>query len=195
MSKPAGVILAGGQGRRMGGGDKALMMLAGRPLLSHIVDVLRPQTGTLAINAGGNPARFAAWNLPVIADPFPGEGPLSGILAALRWAQAPVLTVPSDTPFLPENLVTALMTVFKDGSVDVVAATHAGMLQPATAVWSPAVTPVLEQLLTAPGERGVERFFRTRNGATVAFDDGPDPFFNINTPAQLAAAEARLTSG
>lgn len=194
MTGLAGVILAGGRARRMGGGDKPLLTLAGRPVLAHIVDALRPQVSALAINAAGNPARFAAWALPVIADPFPGEGPLSGILAALRWANAPVLTAPGDTPFLPKDLAAALLSALTREDAEVAIAARAGALHPVTAVWSPRVMEALEHLLAAPGERSVETFFRTRKGAVVSFDHGPDPFFNINTPGDLAAAETRLTS-
>src|SRR5262245_51487656 len=113
MEKPPCLILAGGRATRMGGGDKALLTLGARPLLSLLVDALRPQASALALNANGDPARFAAWSLPVIADPFPGEGPLSGILAGLRWIQGPLVSAPADTPFLPPNLVEKLTLVFE----------------------------------------------------------------------------------
>lgn len=178
----------------MGGGDKTLLHLSGRPLLSRIVATLRPQVDILALNAHGDPKRFAAWDLPVIADPFPGEGPLSGVLAALRWAKAPVLTVSGDTPFLPYDLTERLSADFDPEDVDVVIAARGGVLQPVIALWSPGVIGALEHALTKTGERSVETFARARKWAVATFDDGPDPFFNINTPADLAAAERRLTS-
>ncbi|MBX7198628.1 MAG: molybdenum cofactor guanylyltransferase MobA [Rhodospirillaceae bacterium] len=194
MIKPACIILAGGRATRMGGGDKTLLSLGGRPLLSHIIEALRPQVGALAINATGDAARFAAWSLPVVGDPFPGEGPLSGILAGLRWARGPAISTPADTPFLPPNLVEKLMFVSEREHPDVVMAAWRGAVQPAIALWSPQVMQDLEYTLAQTRMRGVESFARTRKWAVANFDDGPDPFFNINTPSDLAAAEARLTS-
>lgn len=178
----------------MGGSDKALLALGGRPLLAYVIDSLRPQVGALAINANGDPARFSAWSLPVIADPFPGEGPLSGILAGLRWAQGPVVSAPADTPFLPRDLVEKLIQVSQREHPDVVVAARRGDVQPVIALWSPQVMLDLEYTLAQTRMRGVESFFRTRKWAVASFDDGPDPFLNVNTPGDLAAAEARLTS-
>lgn len=178
----------------MGGGDKTLLTLAGRPLLAHIVDALRPQASALAINANGDPARFAAWNVPVLADPFPDQGPLAGVLAGLRWAQGPLLSVAGDTPFLPDTLAARFVDTAGRAQAEIVVAARNGALQPVIALWSPSVTDALERVLAAPGERSVESFLRTRKWAVANFDDGPDPFFNINTPDDLAAAETRLTS-
>lgn len=176
----------------MGGGDKALLALSGRPLLSHVVDRLRPQVGALAINTNGDPARFSAWPLAVIADPFPGEGPLSGILAGLLWAQELVVSAPADTPFLPPDLVDKLTLVSEREHPDVVVAARRGVVQPVVALWSPRVMQDLEYTLAQTRMRGVESFFRTRKWAVASFDDGPDPFLNINTPDDLSAAERRL---
>lgn len=194
MAKPAGVILAGGLARRMGGGDKALLTLNGHPLLSYAIDALRPQVSALAVNANDDPARFAGWGLPVITDAVSGaEGPLAGILAGLRWAQGPVMSVPVDTPFLPPDLVARLQAVFAREAADVVMAARAGQVQPVIALWSPALGERIAQALK-DGARGVEAFARTTKWAVAPFDDGPDPFLNINTPGDLAAAEARFTS-
>ena len=110
-----GLLLAGGLSRRMGGGDKCLRPLAGRPILSHIIERVRPQVGALVLNANGDPARFAAFGLPIAADNVAGfAGPLAGILAGLDWAAvaAPdspmVLSVPNDAPFLPRDLAECL---------------------------------------------------------------------------------------
>ncbi len=178
----------------MGGGDKALRALAGRPLLSYVIDALRPQVGALAISANGDPTRFARWTLPMLADPFPDQGPLAGILAGLRWTQGPLLSVAGDTPFLPEDLAARLAETARREQSEVVVAARGGVLQPVIALWSPGVADALERALSAPGERSVESFLRARKWAVASFDDGPDPFFNINTPADLAAAEALLTS-
>lgn len=178
----------------MGGGDKTLFALAGRPLLSHVVEALRPQVEALAISANGDPARFAAWGFPVLADPISDQGPLAGVLAGLRWAKGPLLSVAGDTPFLPPDLAARFSETAAREQAEVVVAARVGALQPVIALWSPGVIEALEHVLSAPGERSVESFFRTRKWAVASFDDGPDPFFNINTPADLAAAEARLIS-
>ena len=194
MDRPLGIILAGGLAKRMGGSDKALLNLGGKPLLSHITDVLRPQVRALVLNANGDAARFAPWALPVIADPIPGaEGPLVGLLAGLRWAKGPLITVPGDTPFLPSDLVAKLRAVAEDERAEVVMAAHHGAVQPVIALWLPQVTEGLEYTLTQTRMRGVESFARTRKWAVANFDDGPDPFFNINTPDDLTAAQGRLT--
>ena len=104
----AGIVLAGGLARRMGGGDKCLRLLNGRPILDHVIVRLAPQVPVLAINANGDPARFAAWGLPVIPDIVADNpGPLAGILTGMRWAAAAglrdIVTVPADTPFIPAN--------------------------------------------------------------------------------------------
>ena len=190
----AGVILAGGLARRMGGGDKALALLNGRPLLSHIIDRFRPQVGSLALSANGDPARFALWKLPVIPDPIPGaEGPLAGILAGLRWAAGDVISTPGDTPFLPLDLVKKLRAVFDREQAEVAMASHAGALQPVIALWAAHLADDIARTLETTDVRSVGAYARTRKWAVVPFDDGPDPFFNINTPADLAAAQAFLT--
>jgi molybdopterin-guanine dinucleotide biosynthesis protein A len=119
-AKPAavlGAVLAGGRARRLGGGDKALQMLGGRPLLDHVLDRLRPQLGEIVLNANGDPARFAGWKLPVVPDVLDGQGgPLVGVLSCLDWTRANrpgvnvLVTVPCDTPFLPEDLIGRLLT-------------------------------------------------------------------------------------
>ncbi|HEU0220819.1 MAG TPA: molybdenum cofactor guanylyltransferase, partial [Paracoccaceae bacterium] len=113
MAEPLGVILAGGQSRRMGGGDKCLTEIAGRSLLKRVIERLGPQVAGLALNANGDPGRFAAFGLPVLADPVPGfPGPLAGVLAGLDWAAArgarELVSVAADTPFLPAGLVLGL---------------------------------------------------------------------------------------
>ena len=192
--KPAGVILAGGLARRMGGGDKVLQTLGGRALLSHVVDALSPHTSALAISANGDAARFSQWNLPVLADSIPDHpGPLAGILTGLRWAaqvKAPALvTTAGDTPFLPTDLVERLGNVFAETQADVVMAERAGILQPVVAVWSLDLADDLETVLTTTDLRSVEAFAKRRRWAVATFDDSPhNPFFNINTPEDLAAA-------
>ena len=189
-----GVILAGGLARRMGGGDKPLRPLGGRPMLEHVLARLAPQCAALAINANGDAARFAAWGLPVWPDPVPGHpGPLAGILAALEEARLPfVVTVPGDTPFLPGDLVARLHAARAASGAAIACAASGGQAHPPVALWPRALAADLRAALLA-GERKIDRW-AARHG--VALADWPaepfDPFFNANTPAELAEAEARL---
>lgn len=206
-----GVVLAGGAGRRMGGRDKALVALAGRPMVGHVIDRLTPQLGALALNAGGDPARFARFGLPVLPDPVPGRpGPLAGVLAAMLWAgeasaqeagageagaQATgagrVLTVATDTPFLPGDLVARLAAV----TAPVVLAARGGRLHPTVGLWSVELAPALRAALAA-GQRKLGAWALAQGAVTVAFDKGADdPFFNVNTPEDMETAEAMLAGG
>ena len=192
----AGVILAGGRSRRMGGGDKALSDLAGEPLIDRVVSRLAPQVPVLAVNANGDPSRFAHLRLPVLRDTLDGhQGPLAGVLAGLRWAQllsrSLVVTVPADTPFVPKNLVTQLMARIE--SADVAVASSRGVDHPTVALWRAAQADDLEAWLRDADRRAVRAWIATRSSAMVAFGDGDggDPFFNVNTPADLEEASAR----
>lgn len=184
-----GVILAGGTGRRMGGADKALLSLNGLALLSHVKDRFEPQVEQLAVSANGDPARLAFAGLPVLPD-AQSQGPLSGILAALEWAEGAdaVVSVSVDTPFLPGDLVPQLWLA-GDGGLAV--AQSAGRLHPTCALWPRTLREPLRAYLAA-GHAKVMGFC---TGAAVA--DFPvhdlDPFLNLNTPDDLALAEAALT--
>jgi molybdopterin-guanine dinucleotide biosynthesis protein A len=194
---PVGVLLAGGLARRMGGGDKPLRPLAGRPLLAHAMAALAPQCRALVLNANGDPARFAAFGLPVAPDTLPGHpGPLAGILAGMRWATAhhpdaaDILTVSADTPFLPPDLATRLAAA--RGTAPIACARSAGRVHPTIGLWPVSLADALEAALLA-GARGVLAW---ATGLGLARADFPaaldDPFFNINTPDDLAAAEMLL---
>lgn len=189
------MILAGGRATRMGGGDKPLLPLHGRPLLAHIVERLGPLATPVALNANGNPARFAAFGLPVFPDPVPGHpGPLAGILAAMRWAAslgAPlVLTVAGDTPFIPTDLATRLAAA-SGGEHPVVAASATG-LHPVIGLWPAKLAGQLADAL-ATGEHKVGAWATAQGAIPVMFAGGPpDPFANLNAPADLADAEAWL---
>lgn len=190
------VILAGGQARRMGGGDKALRPLAGQPLLGHVLARLAPQVDRVALSANGDPARFAAWGLPVLADPVPGfPGPLAGVLAGLRWAAgqgaADALVVPTDTPFLPPDLLARLAT--GRGAAAIACAASAGRAHPVIALWRTTLADHLEAALLS-GERRMQAVMHRLGLAEIAFPPGPagDPFANLNTPEDVAGAEALL---
>jgi molybdenum cofactor guanylyltransferase len=193
--RPVAVVLAGGLSRRMGGGDKPLRTLGGRVLLDHVVERLAPQVRALALNANGDAGRFAHWGLPVLADALPGwPGPLAGVLAAMRWAASvgaeAVLTVPGDIPFLPADLAARLGAARRAAGAAVACAASRGRIHPVVALWPAALAGALEAALGA-GTRRTDRWAAEQGLAVEAFAaDGMDPFFNVNTPEDLAAAEA-----
>ena len=194
MNDTFGVILAGGLARRMGGGDKPLRMLGGRPMLDHVIARLAPQCGALAINANGDPARFAIHALPVLPDPLPDNpGPLAGILAALEASPcAWVVTVPGDCPFLPKDLVARLHAARVAAGAALACAASGGFTHPPVALWPRALAGDLRAALLA-GERRIDRWTARHGVAIATWDCTPhDPFFNANTPEELAAAERLL---
>jgi molybdopterin-guanine dinucleotide biosynthesis protein B len=185
------VILAGGEGRRLGGADKALLPLAGCPLAVHVLARLAPQVQAVAISANGDGARFAGLMLPVLADDGPSKGPLSGLLAALRHAAAAgadaVLSVPVDAPFLPLDLAARLSAVHGVPAF----ARAGGRDHAATALWPVALAGPLAAFLASGAKPRVQDFAALHGARAVDFPD-PSAFANLNTPADLAAAEARL---
>lgn len=196
MKQPAAVILAGGQARRMGGGDKALLTLAGRPLLLHVLDRIEPQAAGLCLNANGEADRFARFGVPVVADSVEGfVGPLAGVLAGLDWAAQRghdhVVSVAADTPFFPPDLVPYLMMGLDDGLICL--AVTGGHVHPTFGVWPVALRDDLRAALNG-GTRRVLDWTEKHGATTVAFPaTDPDPFFNINTPDDLALAETYFT--
>ncbi len=190
----AAVILAGGLARRMGGGDKSRLLVGGRSILARTVDCLRPQVDRIAINANGDPARFADFELPVLPDTLPGNpGPLAGVLAGLDWAaaegQAWLVSVSGDCPFLPGDLVARLHGARGTGRMAVAAS--AGRTHPVIALWPVDCRDELREFLSA-GERKVGAFTaRLRGGVAEWPVTQIDPFFNVNSPEDLATAERR----
>ena len=198
MTEIAGIILAGGQSRRMGGGDKSLVELHHQPVLARVIDCLRPQVGPMVLSANGDPARFAAFGLAVVPDTAEGyQGPLAGIEAGLSWVRAErpeaafAVTVPGDTPFIPMDLVARL--VAGKGDADMAVAVSAAGLHPVIGLWPVTMAEALGQAL-ARGERRASQFVRSHGAAEVPFSpleiEGTkvDPFFNINTPEDLDIA-------
>lgn len=199
-----GVILAGGLSRRMGGGDKGLLDLGGATMLGRVIDRLRPQVGALVINANGDASRFAAFGLPVVADETADySGPLAGILAGMRWSLAHVpavrhiATVSSDAPFLPTDLVARLSPAIGDRPDQIALARSAGEVQPVIGVWPVALADDLQARLAA-GTRKIMAWAERHATVQVDFaeiDIGGrkvDPFFNANTPEDLALARTLL---
>lgn len=191
-----GLLLAGGQSRRMGGGDKCLLEFAGRTLLAHAIDRLAPQVKGLMLNANGDPARFADYGLPVVADVVPGfAGPLAGVLtgmafmrqndAAIGW----LVTAATDTPFFPGDLVARLLAEALAAKADIAFARSAGRTHPVFGLWRVALHDALARALIVEDERKIDRFAARHRVAEVDFPVLPfDPFFNINRPEDLAEA-------
>jgi molybdopterin-guanine dinucleotide biosynthesis protein A len=202
MSSTVAVVLAGGLARRMGGGDKPLRMLGGRPLLDHVLARVGPQVARVVINANGDPGRFAAYGLPVVADPLPEHpGPLAGVLAGLDWAAAErpeaadVLSVPGDCPFLPDDLLSRLEAARRAAGVPMACAASGGWTHPPVALWPVALRGELRAALLA-GEKKIDRWTARFGCASAEWPVGPvDPFFNANAPEDLAEAERLLSSG
>ena len=192
-----GVLLAGGLARRMGGGDKPLREVAGLTLLDRVVERLKPQCAGLVLNANGDPARFARFGMPVVADDVPGfAGPLAGILAALDWAVqhrpdiAFVVSVAADSPFLPRDLVVRLHGARADAAADLACASSGGRSQPVIGLWPVALRGALRHALVVEDIRKIDRWTARYRLATVVWGDAPvDPFFNANTAEDLAEAE------
>lgn len=191
-----GVILAGGQARRLGGGDKALRELAGKPLLAHAIDRLAPQVAQIVINANGDPARFDSFPVPVVADTVEGfAGPLAGVLSGLEWAaeHAPdcewVVTCATDAPFFPEDLVARLRAAVADGA-DMACAESNGRKHPVFGLWPVRLRADLRCALVAEDIRKVDLWTSRHALKSVDFPAPVvDPFFNINRPEDLAEAE------
>ena len=191
------VVLAGGLARRMGGGDKPLRLLGGRPMLHHVIEALRPQVAGLALNANGDAARFAEWGLPVLPDTLPDNpGPLAGILAGLEWAAAEgaewLVTAPGDSPFLPADYVARLHAAREALGAPLACAETAGQAHPPCGLWPVRLRDDLRGALLA-GERKIDRWTARHGIAHAQWPAQPlDPFFNANTPEELAQAEALL---
>jgi molybdopterin-guanine dinucleotide biosynthesis protein A len=192
-----GVLLAGGLARRMGGGDKPMRTIAGRTILDRVIARLNPQCNGLVLNANGDPARFAAFGLPVIADgvaDFPG--PLAGILAALDWAAANrpdvklVLSAAGDCPFLPRDLVSRLHGALEAEKAELAVAASDGQSHPVIGLWSVALREQLRHALVVEDIRKIDRWTARYKLATVTWPTSPlDPFFNANTMDDIAEAE------
>ena len=182
----------------MGGGDKCLIDFGGRPLLAHAVARICQQASELLLNANGDPARFAKFGLPVQADALTGYlGPLAGILAGMRWAAAlgarHVVSLPTDTPFFPNDLVDRLIGG-ETPSQPIVMGFSAGIVHPVFALWPTVLAERLEEALLL-SEHSVDRFARSQGRATVEWPvTSFDPFFNINTRKDLDRARRILAS-
>jgi molybdopterin-guanine dinucleotide biosynthesis protein A len=195
----AGVVLAGGLSRRMGGGDKGLKEIGGKPILDRVIATIKPQLAALAINANGDSLRFSNYELPIIPDgvaDFPG--PLAGILAGLDWEAAALpsaaylLSVPTDTPFLPDDLVMRLRQAVREGA-ELASVISGGQTHPVIGLWPVSLRDELRQALIGENLRKIDRFTARYRLALVEYPLTPcDPFFNVNTPEDVELAEGYL---
>jgi len=194
-----GLLLAGGQSRRMGGGDKCLRLLGGETILARIVASVRPQVRQLILNANGDPTRFGPFGLPIVADSVGGfAGPLAGVLAGLDWAAAHapacpwVASVPTDAPFLPADLVARLHAAVEAGA-ELACAASGGQAHPVVGLWPVRLRDDLRLALTVEQIHKVDIWTARYRLATVEFAIAAvDPFFNTNRPEDLAEAERML---
>jgi molybdopterin-guanine dinucleotide biosynthesis protein A len=196
-TKIPGVLLAGGLARRMGGGDKPMRTIGGRTILERVIGRLKPQCDGLVLNANGDPARFAAFGLPVISDnvaDFPG--PLAGILAALDWTAAHrpnvewIVSAAADCPFLPRDLISRLHQALSEQNAQLAVAASGGQSHPVIGLWSLALRDELRHALVVEDIRKIDRWTARYRLATVAWPTTPlNPFFNANTVEDIAEAE------
>lgn len=198
-------VLAGGQSRRMGGGDKTLMDIGGRPMLTVILERLRAQIPNIILNANGDPARFDAYGLPVVADPV-GDyaGPLAGILAGMTHAReaAPhvthILSIAGDCPFFPEDLVAKMLAAVPSDRPVIALASSMDKLHPVFGLWPVALADDLKDWLETGKTGKVLAFVDQYDSVEVPFESagvgGLDPFFNANRPDDLETARTALKS-
>ena len=197
-----GVILAGGQSSRMGGGDKALLDLGGQTVLSRVITRLGAQVENIVLNANGDPMRFADYGLPVVADSIDGfAGPLAGVLAGMDWAHAQgadyIVTAAADTPFFPECLLVGLQMAQESERTPLAMAMTPDPVRkfarhPTFGLWSVDLREDLRAALE-DGVRKVVQWTKPHGCAEIVFNfDGGDPFFNVNTPVDLDVAQGML---
>ena len=201
--KVIGVLLAGGLARRMGGGDKCLRSLAGRPLLDHLIDAVKPQVDLMILNANGEAARFASYGLSVVADVIEGyAGPLAGVLTGLEWTAENVpdatwvASLATDAPFLPGDLVARMKSAIKIEGADMACAASGGRVHPVFGLWPIGLRGDLRAAMIEENIRKIDLWTARYNLVVVEFEEeqGRDPFFNVNQPENLVEA-GRIIAG
>ena len=198
-----GLLLAGGQARRMGGGDKCLRDLGGETLLARAIARAEPQVSKLLLNANGDPNRFADYGLTVIADVIDGfAGPLAGVLSGMTWLAQHhpqtrwLATFPTDAPFFPTDLVAGMLSAVAGKRAQLCCATSDGRSHPVFALWPVDLKDDLERAMIHDGVRKIDAWTATHKLVEVEYGSDPiDPFFNANRPADLETAAGWLTEG
>ena len=191
-----GVVLAGGRARRMGGGDKCLLLLNSQPLLKFVIDRAKPQVDQLVLNVNGEPSRFNDFGFPLVSDSVPGfAGPLAGVLAGLDWSakHTPesqwVVTFASDTPFFPFNMVERFLDVVSEQEFGLACASSNHRPHPVFGIWPVKLREELRYALVHENIRRIDEWTTRYTLSEVSFDgSGIDPFFNINKPEDLELA-------
>jgi molybdopterin-guanine dinucleotide biosynthesis protein A len=198
MTELCGAILAGGQARRMGGANKALIPLAGRPMLQHVIDRLAPQANPLLLAVDRNDPALNPFGLEQVSDPLPGhQGPLGGVLSALRHAARWLLLAPCDAPFLPLNLGAELASRAASSGALLVTAAWQGHWQPTFSLWHRDLAQRLEEAVLSRHIGGLRQFMHEQQAEVLDWPvaspaNGPEPFYNVNDRAALQRAEAWL---
>ena len=185
-----GIVLAGGLGRRMGGVDKGLQMLRGRPMIAWVLERLAPQASEIIINANQNLEQYRGFGKPVVSDEIGGfAGPLAGLHAGLKTARhAYVVTVPCDSPFLPVDLVARLFAALEERGADLAVAKTGDQPHPVFSLCRRGLLPHLTEFLQGGG-RKIDRWYASLKVIEVSFDDEAEAFSNINTPDELKSFE------
>ena len=199
-STVCGLLLAGGRSRRMGGRDKALLTIARKPLLCHVIETVGPQVGSLVLNANGDPQQYAEFGIPIAGDVVEGfAGPLAGVLTGLEWARDNVpgcrwiASFACDAPLVPADLVSRLLAAAGDEGADMACARSGGRDHPVFGLWPVQLAGELRHAVVEEGLRKVDVWTGRYRLARAEFGTSPvDPFFNINRPEDLIAAEALM---
>jgi molybdenum cofactor guanylyltransferase len=188
-----GIILAGGRARRMGGQDKGLIQLARKPMIEYVINAIDPQVDAIIINANRNQEDYEKYGFPVVADQIEGYcGPLAGMASGLQAAKTPfVVTVPCDSPLIPDDLVQKLFSTLQDKDAEICTPLSNGRLQPVFTLMKSELLPSMLDFLNN-GERKIDKWFEKHRLAIADFSEQPETFININSAEELAAIELKL---
>jgi len=188
-----GVILAGGQARRMEGQDKGLVLLNNKPMIEYIIEILKPQVGSILINANRNHDKYAEYGFDIVSDELSGfHGPLAGMASSLNKIQTPyMLTAPCDSPFIPEDLAQRLITSLETENADISVAHNGERMQPVFCLMKKELLSSMNNFLSQ-GERKIDKWFNQHTLAIADFSDIPKTFDNLNTLEDIQAVESSL---
>lgn len=188
-----GVILAGGQARRMEGQDKGLVLLNNKPMIEYVIEALKPQVGSLLINANRNHDKYSEYGFDIVSDELSGyHGPLAGMASALNKTETPyMLTAPCDSPFIPDDLVQRLITALETKDADISVAHNGERMQPVFCLMKKELLSSMNEFLSQ-GERKIDKWFNQHSLAIADFSDIPETFDNLNTIEDIKSVESTL---